>query len=346
MKISIAMATFNGAKYIQEQLESLINQIRQPDELVVCDDGSTDNTLVLLDLFSTTAPFPVRIYRNDKNLGYSDNFLKAAKLCEGDWIAFCDQDDVWLPNRLEAAAGAISQYPDLTMVLQNSLLCDAHLDRRGRIFPDRIKPGCYGPNAQYGFWVWLGFLQTVKADLFTQLDSASRPPNYFPGHVRQSHDKWTCMISAALGGICILSEPAALYRRHESALTGNYAGKNVRERIIKSRAVSDKHYLFLEEVARHTSAYLCRLAEEATDADWRGSFNQSGAYFQRLADIQACRAALYGAVGVLVRATCFLRIWQNGGYIGPRFTAMGVGSAFKDAARVVFGAGIMTRTLR
>ena len=83
MKISIAMATYNGAKYIRDQLDTLGRQTLPPVELVVTDDGSTDATLSIVEAFSAVAPFPVRIIRNTNRLGYEENFLKAASLCAG-----------------------------------------------------------------------------------------------------------------------------------------------------------------------------------------------------------------------------------------------------------------------
>ena len=102
--ISIAMATYNGDRYIGEQLDSLARQKLLPLELVVTDDGSSDGTLDILKAFSEGAPFPVRIFRNTTRLGYEENFLKAASLCNGDVIAFCDQDDIWMDRKLEVCA--------------------------------------------------------------------------------------------------------------------------------------------------------------------------------------------------------------------------------------------------
>ena len=96
VKISIAMATFNGDKFIKEQLDSFAKQTITPFELVVCDDGSTDSTLGIVMNFAQSASFKVRVYQNPENLGFSNNFMKCASLCEGEWIAFSDQDDVWL----------------------------------------------------------------------------------------------------------------------------------------------------------------------------------------------------------------------------------------------------------
>lgn len=99
--ISIAMATYNGERFIREQLDSIAQQTLLPVELVVTDDGSNDSTLAIIDDFAKTAPFEVKIVRNEKQLGFADNFLKAASFCVGDFIAFCDQDDVWMVNKLE-----------------------------------------------------------------------------------------------------------------------------------------------------------------------------------------------------------------------------------------------------
>lgn len=340
MKISIAMATYNGERYVLEQLQSLARQLYKPHELVICDDGSTDATLSIVETFSRTAPFLVRIYRNESNLGYSDNFLQAARLCSGDWVAFCDQDDVWLPNKLKDAAEAIARHPGLTMILQNAELCDDRLCRSGRIFPGKIKPAVYGALSQYGFWVWPGFLKTVRSEIFVRIDSSMRPLNYFPDNARQSHDKWTCMMANALGGICILDEPAALYRRHEAALTGSYSGKSISERVSQSRTVESNHYRFLGEVAKSSSSYLEKEAAGLADEEWRHSLVRSAACFHRLADIQGNRESLYEADSILARASCYFCIWRSGGYIGPRFTSMGWKSAVKDAARVVAGSWI------
>lgn len=111
MRISIAMATYNGAKYLPAQLESLTNQTDLPFELVVCDDGSTDETLSIIREFAKLAPFAVRIYQNAENLHYTGNFIKAASLCVGDAIAFCDQDDIWDSRKIETCKSALQAGP-------------------------------------------------------------------------------------------------------------------------------------------------------------------------------------------------------------------------------------------
>jgi glycosyltransferase involved in cell wall biosynthesis len=107
--ISIAMCTYNGATYLPDQLRSILDQTVAPDEMVVCDDGSTDATLEILSTFAQRAPFPVKIVRNDRTLHYTGNFLKAASLCHSSYVAFCDQDDVWHQDKLETVLERIDQ---------------------------------------------------------------------------------------------------------------------------------------------------------------------------------------------------------------------------------------------
>src|SRR5690606_8953402 len=83
MMISVAMCTYNGEKYLAEQLESILRQDHPVDELVVCDDGSSDRTIAILNEFAQKAPFVVGIHVNEKNLGSTKNFEKALTLCQG-----------------------------------------------------------------------------------------------------------------------------------------------------------------------------------------------------------------------------------------------------------------------
>ena len=101
MKISVALCTYNGAKYILQQLESIAQQTVRPAEIVVCDEGSGDGTVDIIKQFSSSCSIPIRIYINEEVLGVTCNFKKAIGLCSGETIALCDQDDVWLPNNLE-----------------------------------------------------------------------------------------------------------------------------------------------------------------------------------------------------------------------------------------------------
>ena len=97
--ISVAMTTYNGEKYLKEQIDSILSQSEKDIELIICDDCSTDNTNKILSDY-TEKDKRVHVYKNELNLGYVKNFEKAISLCSGDYIALSDQDDIWLPEHL------------------------------------------------------------------------------------------------------------------------------------------------------------------------------------------------------------------------------------------------------
>src|SRR5687767_8613501 len=106
MSVSVALCSYNGAAYIAEQLRSIAEQTLLPEELVICDDGSSDSTVAIIRAFASEAPFKVLLFQNEQKLGVARNFQKALSLCTGDIIAMSDQDDVWMPIKLEKLCGA------------------------------------------------------------------------------------------------------------------------------------------------------------------------------------------------------------------------------------------------
>src|SRR5262252_4893004 len=132
MKVSIALCTSNGQTYLKDQLESYLNQSRLPDELVVCDDVSSDNTVKILEEFAGSAPFPVLIRRNDKQLGYVKNFERCVLECSGDIIFFSDQDDVWNSQKIELMLRVFEQSPGVGVVFCDAELVDGELQPMGR----------------------------------------------------------------------------------------------------------------------------------------------------------------------------------------------------------------------
>src|ERR1700743_1857825 len=104
--VSIALCTYNGAAYIEEQLDTLVNQSYPNCEIIVVDDCSKDNTVKILSEYADKYP-QVRIHINEKNLGYTRNFEKAIRLCKGEYIALCDQDDIWDPQKIEMQVNGI-----------------------------------------------------------------------------------------------------------------------------------------------------------------------------------------------------------------------------------------------
>src|SRR3954471_22171418 len=128
------MCTYNGAAFLPEQLESIAAQKRAPDELVVSEDRSTDNTADIVRAFSTRVPFPVRFIVNSANLGSTANFENAISMCSGDIVALADQDDVWYANKLERmeqqfvqSEAIVAAFSDADMIRDDSRAMDSRL---------------------------------------------------------------------------------------------------------------------------------------------------------------------------------------------------------------------------
>jgi len=221
--ISVALCTYNGAKFLEEQLASLQAQERCPDELVVCDDRSTDNTVELLEAFARIVPFPVRIHVNPVNLGSTRNFDRAMRLCAGSLIAFCDQDDVWHSRRLSECARALRDDPRLGLVFSNGqLIDDRGVQLPGRLWDnftfdsairERIRHGDMLPLVRYRF-------VTGATVMFrTQLREY-----ICPAAGEWLHDGWIAAIAACLARVGFLDEPLIQYRIHGQQQVGTGPG--------------------------------------------------------------------------------------------------------------------------
>lgn len=131
MKISIAMATYNGEQFIGEQLHSYIAQTRLPDELIISDDRSSDRTLEIIEEFARIAPFSIDILRNSGRFGIAKNFETAIRHCSGDIIFLSDQDDVWFRDKLKAVEHLFSVDREAQVVINDAEITDERLRSTG-----------------------------------------------------------------------------------------------------------------------------------------------------------------------------------------------------------------------
>lgn len=337
--ISIAMATYNGARFLQAQLESFAAQISCPYELIICDDGSGDETVEIARNFAKNAPFPVHIHVNEKNLGFSDNFMQAASLCRGSWIAFSDQDDVWLPEKIQKIQHAIvrANGSDLLLVTHSGCVVDEGLNPTGVRVPDFRKDEIRLPNHHGGFLCIPGFSIAFRADLLCGIDSTRRPRDYFePRDMKQSHDKWIPMLANALGSIAYLSKPLVFYRRHSQACTGSHAQSDAIQRIQKSTHVGASYYRFQSEVAMDCASCFRELAATQGDINRAERLRYTASLYQKLSQITASRSILYENVRLFGRFSVLYKMIKSGAYWGNPFCTLGWLSFLKDVC-VTFG---------
>lgn len=294
-KISIAMATYNGARFIREQLDSLAAQSLLPYELVVCDDGSADSTVAIVDSFAATAPFPVRIHRNPQRLGYADNFLKAARLCEGDWTAFCDQDDSWLPEKLEVVAAAIRRHPEVVLVTHPAELVDEAMQPTGETAwpsPERL---C--PRLSFVWRPGMGCGQIFRSSLVREIPFHRRflveltPPSVSP------HDIWVARLSQCVGSAFHLSRSLVLRRRHgESVTWARKPRTSIGTQAPEWHDISET-LLMKSRIAKDQADVLAQCALEAGPA-YSAMLREASAYFTDAARLLEARRECRRMTGV------------------------------------------------
>lgn len=221
LTLSVAMCTYNGGLYLLEQLTSIAEQTRLPDEIIVCDDGSTDDTLQILIKFQENAPFPVKIHQNERNLGPTKNFERAIALCNGKAIVLSDQDDVWMPDKLEKIELALKDHPEAGYVFSDALVTNEMLFSLGYTMWEHIsftsyKRSCFEQGNQLNVLLehnvvtgaTMAFRKELR-DLFLPIPS------------QWVHDAWISLLANATGarGV-IIEEPLIKYRQHPRQVLG------------------------------------------------------------------------------------------------------------------------------
>ena len=216
------MCTYNSAAFIEEQLASIAGQTRLPDELVVCDDHSADDSAQIIERFAASAPFPVQLHVNATNIGTVKNFARAIGLCSGDFIALSDQDDVWLPEKLARVESEFHKAPRVGMIFSDAEVVD-----------ETLQP------TSFTLWQRLGIssrelkrLRTAKAvDAFLPGSIVTGATAVFrasfkslilpiPDDLPVIHDAWIAMLIASVSEVLPVSEPLMKYRQHTNQQIG------------------------------------------------------------------------------------------------------------------------------
>jgi glycosyltransferase involved in cell wall biosynthesis len=219
LRVSIALATFNGERHLLAQLESLAGQTVLPWELVVADDRSADGTRDIVGAFAKTAPFPVHLRKNETRLGYRANFLRAADLCEGDLVAYCDQDDIWEPEKL-AVMTRVFDDPEVLLAYHNATVIDGSGAAVGHLYRTGTANRRFAPLASDPWSLIAGFTQVFRRSLsrFSLLHAASMDPHW-PAE-RLAHDQWQLFLASVLGEVVRVAQPLARYRQHGDNIFG------------------------------------------------------------------------------------------------------------------------------
>lgn len=219
--ISIAMCTCNGELFLLEQLESIAKQTVLSDELIICDDQSTDETLKVVQDFQKKSPFHIKIYSNSSKLGPTKNFEKAISLCNENMIVLSDQDDVWCPNKLERIISVFKNYPKIGYLFSNAMIVDEKLQNSSFTMWERISFD-FMQRKDYKQGQQLKVL--LKHNVVTGATIAFRVglrKLILPIPEQWIHDAWIALLlSAANIKGTFIEEPLIKYRQHSNQIIG------------------------------------------------------------------------------------------------------------------------------
>ena len=218
--IGVVLCTYNGERYLRQQLESILAQSRPPTQILIFDDCSKDRTVAIAQSFAKEDP-RIRLIQNKANLGFIRNFENGIALCETDFIALSDQDDIWLPEKLERLAAELEANPDAGMAFCNAeyILADGTwtghlvLSEGNGFIDDPVKARNWLLERKGSIPGNLILLDAEMKNLIL--------PN--PATRSHAHDSWICLVAFFLRHPRYVSEPLSLYRLHQNMASGAIA---------------------------------------------------------------------------------------------------------------------------
>ena len=212
--LSVALTTCNGCPFIGPQLASIAAQTRAPDEIVIGDDRSDDDTPLVAEQFAAACRIPTHVQRNPTLLGIACNFEQVVRRCRGEIVVFADQDDVWMPHRLATLEAALRAAPDALGVFSNGLF----IDERGAALPGTLFEKCaFDADARRRFRGDGALAELVRRNVVTGATLAVRrrallPLLPFDGF--WPHDYYMALGLSVLGRLLVIDDPLIYYRRH------------------------------------------------------------------------------------------------------------------------------------
>lgn len=223
MKVSVCMATHNGAKYIRQQMESILRQSRRPDEVILCDDGSSDETVCMIQEYieNNELQDTWKFYQNKQNTGYPGNFYYAMDLCGGDVIFLADQDDIWHREKIGRMCQVLEEHPEVKVVCCKLSLIDAEgADIHSIMVPTHKgnkSKGLRQVSIDDVFYKceWPGMVMAYRQNWYR-----GRQQNLQQGSSGIPHDFLICAMAAEEGGFYQMDEVLASHRRHDNNAGG------------------------------------------------------------------------------------------------------------------------------
>ena len=278
MTVSVCMGTYNGETYIEQQLNTILRQTKAPEEVILCDDGSTDNTVSIIERFirKNGLDGKWKLYRNKINKGYPSNFYYACSLCNEEIVFLADQDDIWKNDKIEKMCRVMEKNPGAKSVCCkfnlmdekeqeiHSIMAPTHAHETGEVRNVPVEEIFYKCQ-------WPGMVMAYRRDWYE---------SWTKGNYQIPHDFLIAARAAEEGGFFQLDETLAYHRRHDHNTGGEE--HHIRKLLNRDRRLKEiRDYLqilqqFLKEevLATHTAKLL--LNRKTTVMQQREAALQSG----------------------------------------------------------------------
>jgi glycosyltransferase involved in cell wall biosynthesis len=313
--ISVAMATYNGQRFIREQLDSLAAQQHLPSELVISDDASSDRTVAIAEQFAKAAPFTVHIHRHDKPLGYRANFMWAVSLCTSDLIAFCDQDDIWSSRKLAFCVEAFRD-PAVLLAYHNAEVMTEAGERLGdldHLASAPVTPPLSLPPIGWNMPSALGFTEVFHRSILKFSHLREMSLDYNDLRAPMAHDQWVFFIASVFGRIAYIDTDLAFYRQHDSNLFGLNRPLNLLSNLSYLLGNPTSSLDALQQSAERCAEILEKTRCNLSDV-WHQRATMGAARYRLLADLYTARKRLYTSASFAARVKAFYRIASTSGY--------------------------------
>jgi glycosyltransferase involved in cell wall biosynthesis len=225
MKISVAMCTYNGERFLKEQIDSILAQTVSVQEIVICDDGSNDKTLEILQEYFNQFPTIFRIYQNENTLKSVKNFEKAISLCTGEITFLCDQDDYWYPEKVKTTIQYFTDHETCTVLCSNGIAIDEHSNEiKNRFIIWDVFARFIEETSNYTFFNFLTQKGNFATGATMAFKSSIKPiilpiPEIKDFH----HDEYIALVASATDSIHFINKKLIKYRIHESQQVGGIA---------------------------------------------------------------------------------------------------------------------------
>ncbi|MFN7676782.1 glycosyltransferase family 2 protein [Flavobacterium sp.] len=221
MKLSVAMCTYNGDEFIKQQLDSILKQSVNVDEIIICDDGSSDSTIEIINDYIEKFPLMIYLHKNEICLKSVKNFEKAINLCTGDIIFLSDQDDIWVENKVKDYLQYFNDNQNINVIGSNGYCIDENSNVIDKYSLWDIPNFLNEQNITYDYFKMI----THFGNIFTGASMAFRKciiPDVmpFPNFKNYHHDGWIATIAASKGEIVMLNDKYFYYRIHSKQQVG------------------------------------------------------------------------------------------------------------------------------